>query len=157
MCARNSNGVQGESYVITLSWQETETLVDVLASQVKHNRYPIQKIYAIPRGGLVVATMLAHKLGVGTVLTPLLGTRIFEGREGVLIVDDIVDSGKALQEICRRFPGAYTASLLLRKRSDRIPSWYAQLIETDDWVQFPWEVDPKRDQEEYKFNALQRS
>jgi hypoxanthine phosphoribosyltransferase len=68
---------------IYLSWDIIETLVDVLAMNIKKSE--IDSIMGLPRGGLIPAVMLSHKLNL-----PL----VFEPTEKTLIVDDICDSGE---------------------------------------------------------------
>ncbi len=68
---------------------------------------------------------------------------------GILVVDDICDSGKTLAGIRNQYPGAVTASLIRRSTSVVVPDFVGQEITHTDWVVFPWETNPDKDMGEY--------
>ena len=47
-----------------LTWMYVDRLTDIIASQIKLNFKNVDSIYGIPRGGLIPAVMLSHKLGL---------------------------------------------------------------------------------------------
>ena len=70
---------------IFLSWQDIEDAIVNLAHQIKNSDETIEAITGLPRGGLIPAVLLSHKLGVPYV-NPY---NDFDGYENVLIIDDI--------------------------------------------------------------------
>jgi xanthine phosphoribosyltransferase len=138
--------------LLKLGWAEIEFLVRTLCVQLRRQVHPIQRIYALPRGGLVPATLIAHELGIQSVKipSPVTFPRAFRPAEGVLIVDDIADSGKTLRFAKRDYIGAKFACLVARSKCEPKPDFVGQILDTDAWVWFPWEIDPERDQKEYR-------
>ena len=49
---------------IFLTWDEVDELVDRIATRITNEFSNITHIYGIPRGGLIPAVMLSHKLGI---------------------------------------------------------------------------------------------
>ena len=114
---------------IYLSWDIIETLVDVLAMNIKKSE--IDSIMGLPRGGLIPAVMLSHKLNL-----PL----VFEPTEKTLIVDDICDSGETFIEIDSKYPNLKFACLHLKPHTSKFtPHIWAGSWISDDWVVYPWE------------------
>lgn len=84
-------------------------------------------VYGIPRGGLVPAVYISHMLDIPLVHQP---------QPGVLIVDDIADTGKTLS-MFRQGQGNI-ATICYHKQSIVKPDRYIY-EKTDEWVVFPWE------------------
>jgi hypoxanthine phosphoribosyltransferase len=87
-------------------------------------------VYGIPRGGLVVAVVLCHRLGL-----PLLTDAEKVGPD-TLVVDDICDSGRALSPYVGR---CTTATLHVVPSACVRPDFFARICMAD-WVKYPWEV-----------------
>lgn len=119
---------------IFLTWIEIEELVDVLATQISQSPVPPSYITGLPRGGMIPAVMLSHKLNIPFVsienIKPL-------SRLEVLIVDDIADSGKTLE----LYDQYRTAVLHYKFQSIHIPTYYAKEVANDDWIVYPFELD----------------
>lgn len=126
---------------IFMSWQEVEEAVTKIASKI--DRTKVHAIYGVPRGGLVLAVLLSHKLDVPMVtdLKNILPYR------RVLIVDDISDSGRTLQSLIKNVFSqvAYswavplTATIHYKPGSRFRPDIYYK--ETEDWIVYPWETE----------------
>ena len=118
---------------IYLSWDIIETLVDVIAIHVKKsvNNLEIDSVMGLPRGGLIPAVMLSHKLDLPLVSEPT---------EKTLIVDDICDSGETFIEIYNKYPNSPFACLHLKPHTTKFtPHIWAISWISDDWVVYPWE------------------
>lgn len=113
---------------ISLSWNDIEILVDSLCNRIITKIPFIKSISGIPRGGIIPAVLISHKLSLPYVNDPL---------EDTLIIDDICDSGLTL----KKTKGKYKATLLLRYNSKFKPNVYAERIKNDDWIIFPWECE----------------
>ena len=112
-----------------ITWDYIETAIDNIASQVKSSELNIEYILGMPRGGLIPAVMLSHKLNI-----PLFKTGMILDNK-VLIVDDICDSGVTLQKY------NVTTAVIHYKQSAKIePNFYYSLTPEDKWIVYPWEL-----------------
>jgi len=125
--------------------------IDELAKRLKNKK--LRYISGIPRGGLIPAIMLSHKLGVTYI--PFDEAKKF-GRhdlriknEEILLVDDICDSGITMKDYAPRF---ITATLCMRYISETIPEYYGEKIEDDRWLVFPWERNDSNTKQDYLDN-----
>lgn len=115
-------------------WDDIETFVNVFADQVKMEGRKFTGVYGLPRGGLIFAVMLSHRLNIPMLLAPA---------DGCLIVDDIADSGKSLYHFTEndtQFNKYYIATMFYHQRSIVKPDYYRYYKE-DKWIVFPWESD----------------
>ena len=122
------------------------------------------RIVGVSRGGLIAGTMLSHYFDVP--FTALhWSTRDHTEREAnlwlpeeayngqqILLVDDILDSGKTIEEICDNWEEAVASfpdaskmydnirivTLHKRKSCTTEIDYYALEVE-DEWVVYPWE------------------
>jgi hypoxanthine phosphoribosyltransferase len=115
---------------IYVSWLEFEDMAKQLAKQIKNSGKNFNAVYGVPRGGLPLAVYLSHNLGLPLVNMPSLG---------VLIIDDISDSGDTL--FC--FKNKYTIACLYSTPWTKVtPDFYLRVKKSrDDWIIFPWEKD----------------
>jgi len=134
-----------------MSWKWVDDQIDELAKRLKDKK--LRYISGIPRGGLIPAIMLSHKLGVTYI--PFDEAKKF-GRhdlriknEEILLVDDICDSGVTMKDYAPRF---ITATLCLRYVSETIPEYYGEKIEDDRWLVFPWERNDSKTNQDYLDN-----
>lgn len=89
-------------------------------------------VYGVPRGGLILATLLSYKLNVPLLMAPITDC---------IVVDDIADSGRTLchfTENDTQFNKYYISTMFYMKRSIVKPDYY-QFLKTDEWLVFPWE------------------
>lgn len=109
------------------SWEDVESMVRVLAEEVEKAPVFIDSIYGIPRGGLIPATLLSHKLNIPMVESPT---------ENTLVVDDIVDSGLTLS---RYLFNPFACLVYKPITSTMIPTFFAVNYLGSEWINFPWE------------------
>jgi len=114
---------------IYLTWDDINNLVDKLAEEILST--PTQPLYitGLPRGGLIPAVILSHKLNI-----PFISIDKIQSTN-ILIVDDIADSGETLSQ----FSEYRTAVLHYKPHSSHIPTFYAKEIANDDWIVYNWE------------------
>ena len=115
-------------------------------------------IVAVTRGGLVPAMIVSRELNVRIVDTisiksynhqaqtkpqvtkapqaELMG----EDGEGILIVDDLVDSGKTLEEVRRLYPKAHCATVYAKPSGRPMVDTYITEVSQDTWIFFPWDM-----------------
>lgn len=120
---------------VYLTWEQVEKFVNIVKNKYVLEE-PFTGVYGLPRGGLVLAVMLSHKLNIPLLAAP---------SDGCLIVDDICDSGESLlhyfQNSSGRSKKRYTIATLVYKENllGVVPDCYL-IPETDDhWIVFPWE------------------
>lgn len=130
--------------------------VEILADQCR--AYAPDLILAVARGGLVPAQFLAYALDVRRVeviqalsyddtvqraTVSIEGGCDLAGATRVLIVDDIIDSGKTADAVTRYLEARYPAlqlrwAALWSKPASTFPPDY-HCREADAWVRFFWE------------------
>jgi len=145
---------------LPVTWDEVHKLSLMLVRKVIESRYLPDVIVGILRGGYIVARIVADILNIeelGVVEVKFyrsIGERaerpvitqplILDVRDkNVLIVDDVVDSGRTLEIVSQqvRLRGAKnikSAALFVKPRSIINPDYY--IIKTTKWVLFPWEL-----------------
>lgn len=149
-----------------VSWRNVDSWCDRLAEKISkdfsHDSLLDMTIVGVSRGGLPIATMLAHRLDIDDVGS--ISCSSYQGREQghlkilrwphpvfqdekkfLLIVDDIYDSGNTLRHIQNHYDkmqkarcAIFTASLVYRDQEYR-PSFYGVKITHNKWLTFPWE------------------
>jgi hypoxanthine phosphoribosyltransferase len=121
----------GTKSKIFVSWHEVDTLINILVSWVKEEQPQIDSVMGLPRGGLIPAVMLSHKLNIPLVFEPTIKT---------LIVDDICDSGKTFKDMLEEHPFNAFAALHYKPHTSRIiPTCYGNEFFSDAWLVYPWE------------------
>jgi hypoxanthine phosphoribosyltransferase len=108
-----------------LSWQDFDRAVEQMARIC--GGLPISAIYGIPRGGLVLAVALSHRLELPLLTQP---------QPGCLVVDDVYETGRTLAPY-RDLEGA----TLLVWISKAEPLWWqaVEVYSSAEWIVFPWE------------------
>lgn len=116
-----------------VTWNAVETFVNDVVKEYKEK--DISGVYGLPRGGLVMAVMLSHRLKVPMLTSPA---------QNCIIVDDICDSGESLLHYANQSSSDeienYHIITMYYKKNDLgiIPEKYAA-TKGEDWIVFPWE------------------
>ncbi len=142
------------------SWDEIHVESIKLALKIMEESYEPDVLIGILRGGYIIARIIADVMnaqdlgvvevkfykGVGEraerpIITQPLTTDVRGKR--VLIVDDVVDSGRTLQIVSEqvRLRGAKdvrSAALYYKPKSIIKPDFF--IVETEKWIFFPWEL-----------------
>ena len=141
-----------------INWEKLHQLCFELAQKVDKANLKVNKIVAISRGGLVVARILSDFLDlpiahisivayqeIGKITKP----KITEGlgrdvsRNKLLLVDEIVDSGKSLAKgltYLTKFKPTkiYSAGVIVKPKANPKPDFFVRI--TNKWAVFPYEV-----------------
>jgi len=125
------------------NWEDIEGRVLDLCQRLKHESF--EAVYGVPRGGLIVAVLVSHKLGI-PLITDL---RDMYGKK-FLIVDDIADTGVTLErykklEVCN---SATFATLDYHKQSIVIPDYWIS-EKGNKWIVYPWESQDSKEIQDY--------
>ena len=117
---------------VFVTWNDLENFTDSLIKYIKEKNLKFSGVYGIPRGGLIIATLLSYKLDI-----PLL----LNAAKDCIIVDDIADSGRTLLHYTNndtQFNKYFIATMYYCDRSLVKPDYYLY-NKQDKWVVFPWE------------------
>lgn len=117
---------------VFISWDWVDHQISVLAKKIDSNSEFVA-VTGVPRGGLIPAVMLSHKLG----LKYIPYEQATKKNKPILVVDDISDSGLTLTDIGSK--GFKTATLCVRYSTQYTPDYYGEEITNDRWLVFPWE------------------
>ena len=127
----------GKVNKIYTSWDDVEKGVEKIVSKTPSIDY----VVGIPRGGLVLAVMISHRLNVKHLTIDHLEKLEEQGLElnkkRILIVDDISDSGQTLKRYKK--DGYLTATLDVRNTTITTPDIFCCWLDNTDWVVYPWE------------------
>lgn len=113
---------------LVMNWGAFEVLAERLIKQLEGRHYT--GVYGFPRGGLVLAVKLSHRLKLPLLMAPA---------EGCIVCDDISDSGETLEKYTKS--GKYTtATLLMRDGTRAVPAYIGERVTSHGWIEFPWEA-----------------
>lgn len=116
-----------------IDWDEVEAFL--YAVSTKYRKTNIDGVYGLPRGGLVLAVMLSHRLGKPLLLAPTSNS---------LIVDDICDSGESLLHYYKNSSGEEKTerpliATMFYKNNPLVKPDLFLYEKGNDWIVFPWE------------------
>ncbi|MBU2982427.1 xanthine phosphoribosyltransferase [Lentibacter algarum] len=119
-------------------------------------------VVAITRGGMAPAMIVARELDIRTVDTISVksyhsgGGKADQRREaevlkspdkemmgdgtGILIVDDLVDSGKTLELVRNLYPNAHFATVYAKPQGEPQVDTFITGVSQDTWIFFPWDM-----------------
>lgn len=146
-----------------LTWEKFGHACRELAQQVADSGFRPEVMIAVARGGLLPGGALSYALGVKlsdainvefytdvhetlpdpVLLAPMLDTENIRGRR-LLVVDDVVDSGRTLELVLDllREVGAEARSAVLYAKPTTICEPDYVWKNTDLWIAFPWSAEP---------------
>ncbi len=114
-------------------------------------------ILAITRGGMAPAMIVARELDIRIVDT--ISVRSYDhqtqsapeiikmpnssvvGRgSGVLVIDDLVDTGKTIEAVRTELPKAHIATVYAKPLGERVVDTFITGVSQDTWIFFPWDM-----------------
>ncbi|MCC7574519.1 hypothetical protein KO361_02915 [Candidatus Woesearchaeota archaeon] len=126
----NKNKDQVEQH---FSWDDIVLIINKFVPVFKDKKYDF--IFGIPRGGLIIATLLSYKLNVPLVLDESK----LPSLSNVLVVDDIADTGNTLSKY--ESLGFDSFTIFYKDKSIVKPAFFGEVKLDETWIVFPWEVD----------------
>ena len=123
-----------------ISWNLIDEAVTDIAFNIKNTNKNFKGVYGIPRGGLILAVMLSHKLDL-----PLIMSKD-ELDENSIIIDDIADTGKTLLDFVEY--ESYVVTIHEHEQSLIKPD-YSVLDKGDKWIVYPWETEDSEEIQDY--------
>lgn len=140
-----------------VSWDQFHRDARALAWRL-NGAGPFDAIVTVTRGGLVPAAIVARELDVRLIetvcVTSYTHTRqgqlkviksvaselLERGGAGVLIVDDLVDTGKTARVVRDLLPGAHFATVYAKPMGRPLVDTFITEVSQDTWIFFPWDT-----------------
>lgn len=114
-------------------------------------------VVAITRGGMAPAMIVARELDIRTVDTVSVKSYDHQSQSeavvlkspdkdmmgdgtGVLIVDDLVDTGKTLEVVRALYPKAHFATVYAKPQGEPMVDTFITGVSQDTWIFFPWDM-----------------
>ncbi|SDD80611.1 xanthine phosphoribosyltransferase [Paracoccus isoporae] len=142
-----------------VSWDQLHRDARALAWRLDGTEW--RAVVAVTRGGMVPAMIVARELDIRTIDT--ISVRSYRGvattagqgdlevlkepdaalmgdGEGILVVDDLVDSGRTLELIRAMYPKAHFATVYAKPKGKPIVQSYVTEVSQDTWIFFPWDM-----------------
>jgi xanthine phosphoribosyltransferase len=121
-----------------------------------------QAIVCITRGGLVPAAIVARELGIRVIETvgvasyheyreqgslevvKPVNTALIDmdggGGHGILIIDDLVDTGSTARVVREMLPRAHFATVYAKPKGRPLVDTFVTEVSQDTWIYFPWDM-----------------
>ena len=114
-------------------------------------------VVAITRGGMVPAMIIARELDIRIVDTISVksydhqsqsaakilkspNTELMGNGKGILIIDDLVDSGRTLEIVKELYPEAHYATVYAKPKGRPMVDSFITEVSQDTWIFFPWDM-----------------
>jgi xanthine phosphoribosyltransferase len=138
-----------------ISWDQMHRDARALAWRMEEQEW--RAVLAVTRGGLVPAMIVARELDIRTIDTISVKSyhkqeqsgltvlkkpdpQLMGDGEGILVVDDLVDSGRTLELIRDLYPKAHMATVYAKPKGKPMVNSYVTEVSQDTWIYFPWDM-----------------
>ncbi|NVN88664.1 MAG: xanthine phosphoribosyltransferase [Rhodopseudomonas sp.] len=122
---------------------------------------PFHAVIAITRGGLVPAAIVARELGLRVIDTVCVASydhdkqgelKLLKGisdqtaalgggsGKGLLIVDDLADTGATMRLVRDMLPDAHFATVYAKPKGRPLVDTFITEVSQDTWIFFPWDT-----------------
>jgi xanthine phosphoribosyltransferase len=154
----NENRTPSPDKIFPVSWDQFHRDSRALAWRL-HESGPFDSIVCITRGGLVPAAIVARELNTRTIETVCVASYhdyknqgeirlikdiapaiVATGGRGVLIVDDLVDTGKTAKVVRQILPQAHFATVYAKPLGRPMVDTFVTEVSQDTWIYFPWDT-----------------
>lgn len=144
--------------MLRLSWCQFHQDCERLAGRIRDAGKRYDKMVCITRGGVFVGGLLAHFLDIRDITT--IALKLYDGStqqaevvevsapdmpepgSSILVVDDLLDSGRTLAYIMEKWGDDYEIdfAVLYDKGGGEIRPDFMAMPIPNEWVWFPWEL-----------------
>lgn len=117
-----------------VSWNSIVQYIQALCEYLREHDIKATGVYGIPRGGLILATLLSYTLDIPLLQAPA---------KNCIIIDDTADSGRTLQHYVpndTQDNKYFITTMFYCERSCVEPDFYMYVNNDNKWIDFPWEV-----------------
>jgi xanthine phosphoribosyltransferase len=142
-----------------VSWDQFHRDARALAWRLS-GQGPWEAVVCITRGGLVPAAIVARELNIRIVETVCVASYDYknqgaiqvlkqvavavsdlgEGGSKVLVVDDLVDTGKTARVVREMLPKAHFATVYAKPMGRPLIDTFVTEVSQDTWIYFPWDL-----------------
>jgi xanthine phosphoribosyltransferase len=141
-----------------VSWDQFHRDARALAWRL-HSAGPFEAIVCITRGGLVPAAIVARELDLRVIETisvvsyrayknqntpevvkSIEGKLLATGGQGILVIDDLVDTGKTAKVVRELLPKAHFAAVYAKPLGRPLVDTFVTEVSQDTWIYFPWDT-----------------
>src|SRR5210317_579572 len=141
-----------------VSWDELHRNARALSWRLLE-KGPWKGVIAITRGGLVPAAILAREMDLRLIDTICVvsysnsesGEASVQGEievlkgvegdgEGMILIDDLVDTGKTARHVHEMLPKAHFATLYAKPAGKPPVDTFITEVSQDTWIRFPWDM-----------------
>ena len=138
-----------------VSWDQLHRAAKAQASRLAEPG-PWRSVIAVTRGGLVPAAIVARELEVRLIDTVCVSSyehqdqgelevlkRVSDEQDGdgMLIVDDLVDTGKTAKFVREMLPKAHFATVYAKPEGRPLVDSFITEVSQDTWIFFPWDTE----------------
>ncbi|EPH02481.1 hypothetical protein HMPREF1531_01789 [Propionibacterium sp. oral taxon 192 str. F0372] len=146
-----------------LTWNDFAVMSRELAQEIADSGFNPEVLIGVARGGMIPAGALTYSLGVKltdainvefytdveatlpdpVLLAPMLDIDSIRGKR-VLVVDDVVDSGRTLAlvlELLTKFGAEVRSAVIYEKPTTSVKPDFVWKS-TSKWIVFPWSAQP---------------
>ena len=147
--------------IFPVSWDQFHRDARALAWRLA-GAGPFSAVVAITRGGLVPAGIVARELDIRIIETVCVASyhdyksqgplKVLKGvakevaalgggdGKGVLIVDDLVDTGRTAKVVREILPKAHFATVYAKPMGRPLVDTFITEVSQDTWIYFPWDT-----------------
>jgi xanthine phosphoribosyltransferase len=157
---QTSSPMPAPEKIFPVSWDQFHRDSRALAWRL-NGAGPFEAVVCITRGGLVPAAIVARELGIRmidtvcvasydhtsqgelTVLKQVSPSIVALGGGkgmGVLIVDDLVDTGQTAKIVRAQLPRAHFATVYAKPMGRPLVDTFVTEVSQDTWIYFPWDT-----------------
>ena len=126
-----------------VSWELIDECVTDITFHLKDTGKDFKGVYGIPRGGVILAVLLSHKLDLPYVENP------YDYQlDDFIVIDDIADTGETLKFYEETFEKSYIVTIHEHEQSIVKPE-YSVIDKGDKWIVYPWETEDSEEIQDY--------
>lgn len=135
-----------------ISWDQLHRDAKALSWRLHDTEKTYTGIVAVTRGGLVPAAIVARELDIHLIDTICITSYDWQNQgksnvlksidgdgEGLLIIDDLVDTGSTARVVREMLPKAYFATVYAKPAGKPLVDAHVTEVSQDTWILFPWD------------------
>ncbi|WP_176083456.1 xanthine phosphoribosyltransferase [Martelella sp. HB161492] len=142
-----------------VSWDQFHRDARALAWRLAGLDKSFHAIVCVTRGGLVPTAIISRELNIRLIETVCIASYhdyttqgetsllkgitadlLKDGGEGVLIVDDLTDTGNTAREVRDMLPKAHLACVYAKPQGVPCVDTFVTEVSQDTWIYFPWDM-----------------
>lgn len=142
-----------------VSWDQFHRDARALAWRIADLKQDFRGIICITRGGLVPAAIICRELNIRLIETVCIASYhdyvnqgemnllkgiapelMVDGGMGMLVIDDLTDTGKTAAEVREMLPNAHFACVYAKPSGVPMIDTFVTEVSQDTWIYFPWDL-----------------